>query len=112
MKRHNGGKTYRYLLQNVLLDQRNSGYLRIYYDYVPDEAAAAINRASELLRQERYSEALDLLQPYREDERAQNALGVALYQTGHEEEAIACFRRAAAAGNEQARKNLLQLRKE
>ena len=112
MKRHNGGKTYRYLLQNVLLDQRNSGYLRIYYDYVPDEAAAAINRASELLRQERYSEALDLLQPYREDERALNALGVALYQTGHEEEAIACFRRAAAAGNEQARKNLLQLRKE
>ena len=112
MKRLNGGRTYKYLKDNVLSDQRNSGYIRIYYDYVPDSAAAVINRASELLREERYGEALTMLRTVESDERAQNALGVALYQTGHEEEAIACFRRAAAAGNEQARKNLLQLRKE
>ncbi|MDY3876104.1 MAG: hypothetical protein SOZ60_01630, partial [Prevotella sp.] len=31
MKHLNGGKTYRYLKDNVLSDQRNSGYIRIYY---------------------------------------------------------------------------------
>ncbi len=109
IKRHNRGRTYRYLRDNVLSDQRNSGYLRIYYDYVPDKAAAAINQASELLKQEKYTEALELLQTVRADRRAQNALGVALYMTGRTDEAIDCFRRAAGDGNEDARKNLEQL---
>ena len=40
------------------------------------------------------------------------ALGVALYMTGNREEAISCFRAAAAAGNQQAKENLKQLKVE
>lgn len=109
MKRLNGGRTYRYLKDNVLSDQRNSGYIRIYYDYVPDSAAAVINKASALLRREKYQEALDMLEPVRHDTRSLNAQGVALYMTGRKEEALNCFRRGAELGNKQAKDNLTQL---
>lgn len=109
MKRLNGGRTYKYLKENVLSDQRNSGYIRVYYDYVPDSAAAVINRASLLLRGERYAEALEMLRTVENDERAQNALGVALYMTGNKQEALRRFRRAAASGNEDALRNIEQL---
>ena len=109
LRQLNGGRTWNYLKEHILKDQRNSGYVRIYYDYVPDTAAKAINRASELIGQGQYAEALTLLNTVRSDERAQNALGVALWQTGQQEEALRCFRRAADAGNADARENLQQL---
>lgn len=104
-----GGKPYAYLRDNMLSDQRNSGYVRIFYEYVPDEAAASINRASQLIAAERYTEALDLLRPVAGDIRAQNALGVALFMTGCEQEAISCFRRAARNGNSEAVENIVRL---
>ena len=76
---------------------------------MPDEAAKTINRASELLGAGHYAEALTLLNGVRSDERAQNALGVALWQTGQQEEALRCFRRAAQQGNADAQENLRQL---
>lgn len=103
------GKAYAYLRDNVLSDQRNSGYVRIYYDYVPDAAAATINKASALLRQEKYDEALALLRTVQNDQRAQNALGVALYMTGDKEAGIRCFEAAASNGNAEAIQNLKQL---
>lgn len=109
IKQVRGGKAYAYLRSNILSDQRNSGYVRIYYDYVPDEAAKTINAASALLQQGKYSEALQLLLTVRQDERAQNALGVAYYMTGDKEKGIECMRRAAKNGNEQARRNMEQL---
>ena len=101
----NNGRTYKYLLSNVLADQRNSGYLRIYYDYVTDYDALTINEAVGLMREKRYAEALPLLRGVDYDSRAWNALGVALYMTGERDEAIRYFQKATAAGNEQARKN-------
>ncbi len=103
------GKAYAYLRDNVLSDQRNSGYVRIYYDYVPDTAAATINKASALLRQEKYDEALALLRTVQSDQRAQNALGVALYMTGDKEAGIRCFEAAASNGNAEAIQNIKQL---
>ena len=103
-----GGKAYAYLKDNVLSDQRNSGYLRIYYDYVPDTAARTINRATDLLRQGRYGEARRMLLTVKDDRRAWNALGTACYMTGAEDEAIGFFRRAAQDGNRQAADNLRQ----
>jgi Flp pilus assembly protein TadD len=50
------------------------------------------------------------LQQVRDDERAQNALGVALWFCGQKEEAIDRFRRAAANGNEDAKTNLRELK--
>lgn len=108
IKSHNGGKTYSYLRDKVLADQRNSGYLRVYYDYVPDHAAAAINKATALIGEKRYAEALKILRPVSSDRRAQNALGVALYMTGSKEEGISRIRRAAEDGNREAQDNLRQ----
>ncbi len=112
MKALRGGRPYSYLRDNVLSDQRNSGYLRIYWDYVPDTNAAIINGASELLGQERWAEALEQLLPVAADQRSWNALGVAYYMTGNHDEGLRYFERAAAAGNPQAAANLRQLREE
>ncbi len=109
LRQLNRGRTWQYIKKYIFSDQRNSGYIRIYYDYVPDRAAATINHASELLGQGQYAEALQLLNTVRTDRRAQNALGVALYQTGRHEEALDCFRRAAIQGNADAQENLRQL---
>ena len=109
LRRLMGGRPWQYVKQHVLSDQRNSGYVRIYYDYAPDGAAATTNEASELVQRGRYAEALTLLEGVRSDERAQNVLGVALWQTGRKEEALRCFRRAASQGNADARENLRQL---
>ena len=109
IKQLENGRTWAYIKEHVLKDQRNSGYIRIYYDYVPDKAAATINEASELLTTDCgdcHREALRLLQTVRNDERAQNALGTALWLCGHKEEALDCFRRAAANGNADAVRNL------
>lgn len=111
LKRLDGGRPYKYLRDNMLSDQRNSGYLRIYYDYVPDEAARVINTASELLQKEQWQEALDMLLTVSDDPRSANALGVAYYMTGRKAEAMEQFRRAAADGNEQAKRNLEQMEK-
>ena len=111
IKRMNGGSTFRYLKQYILANQRNSAYIRVFYEPVPDKAADAINAAVDLCQQERFEEALALLQPYAADPRAQNTLGVALYMTDHIEEAIAAFRRGAEAGSQEAVRNLKEVEK-
>ncbi|MCC8072232.1 MAG: hypothetical protein LIO90_10590 [Bacteroidales bacterium] len=110
MRALDGGKPYSYLRDNVLSDQRNSGYLRIYYDYVPDWVAAVINGASPRLGTTDNAAALAELQRVSFDPRSWNALGVALWFAGQPEEAIGYFERAAADGNPEAIANLRQLR--
>ena len=114
LKRMNGGRTWQYIKQNILADQRNSGYLRIYYDYVPDTVAAVINKASKLLLtdcDDCHRQALQHLLTVGSAPRAHNALGVALYLCGRPEEALPYFRSAAANGNEDAKNNLEQIEK-
>lgn len=105
----NGGQTFNYLRENVLSDQRNSGYLRIYYDYEPDEAARTINAASALMKEKRYTEALPMLQGVSNDVRAWNALGVCLYMTGKKKASMSYFLKAAKEGNQDAINNLKHL---
>lgn len=112
LRKLNGGKTWQYIREHILTDQRNSGYIRIYYDYVPDKAAKVINEASELLTTDCnkcYHEALEMLLTVRDDERAQNALGTAYWLCGQQQEALECFRRAAANGNADAQENLRRI---
>lgn len=109
IRQANGGRTYNFLKQNVLADQRNSGYLRIYYDYVPDEAARAISEATAYLRLQRYGDALHLLISQTSDPRAWNALGVAYYMTGNIEQAEHYFKLAAENGDAEAARNLQQM---
>lgn len=106
MRSADGGRPYAYLRDNVLSDQRNSGYLRIYYDYVPDTKAKTINDATELMRRGLYDVALRSLLTVKDDPRSWNAIGVALYMTGQEQQAFSYFEKAAAEGNAQAQDNL------
>jgi hypothetical protein len=114
LRRMNGGRTWQYIKEHILSDQRNSGYIRIYYDYVPDQAAKVINQASELLTSDCtdcHHEALRLLLTVRDDERALNALGVAYWLCGQQQQALESFRQAAARGNADAEENLRRIEK-
>ena len=106
-----GGKPYEYMREHLLPDERNAGYIRIYWDAVPDEDAKVINEAAALLQQEQWTQALQLLNRVKTDERAQNALAVALYMTGDEASALQIWRRRAAMGDADAQRNLEQLEK-
>lgn len=112
LRKMNGGRTWAYIRENILSDQRNSGYIRIYYDYVPDTVAGVINRANELLRTDCgdcHHKALVMLSEVKNDARAQNALGVALYLNGKKAEAKECLRRAAEKGDVDAANNLKEI---
>ena len=78
---------------------------------MPDANADAINRAVRLMQQQRWQEALPILNNVRADERSWNALGVTLFQTGQREQALDYFRRAAAKGNADAQQNAEQLQR-
>lgn len=110
IKALNGGTTYAYLKKNILVDQRNSGYIRIYYDYVPDENAAVINRAIDMMASDPNA-ALKLLRTVESDVRSWNAIGAALCRIEKYEEALPYFDRAAERGDSQARQNAVELRK-
>lgn len=111
LKKLGGGRIYKLLRENILGDQRNSGYLRIYYDYVPDESAREINEGIRLLEQKDYAAALKALEAKRDDPRSHNALAVALFYNGREAEALDMLRQAAADGDESAERNLMQLQR-
>ena len=110
IRKHNGGKSFEYLRQHVFADQRNSGYIQVYYEAVPDIAARKINRANELIAAGKSDEAVELLTPV-QDDRKWNTLGSALYLSGKKNEALDCFCKAVATGNEGARQNLEALEK-
>ena len=109
LRKLNGGKTYRFMQRTLPADQRNSGYLRIYWDYIPDEAAKRINAAIEQMQRGDYAGALPRLLAEKEDPRAWNAIGCCQAMTGNEAEAISWFKKAVAEGNQDAVKNLQQL---
>ncbi|MCR5849514.1 MAG: OmpA family protein, partial [Bacteroidaceae bacterium] len=109
LRRINDGETFKYLLSTLLADQRNSGYLRIYYDRVPDSRADIINYALELMTEKEFENACELLQTVKDDSRSWNALGISLYMTGQKEEGIHYITLAAEQGNADAIRNLKQL---
>ena len=109
LKKLRGGLPYRYLLKTMLAEQRNSGYVQIYFERVPDVKAETINRGAAKLNEQDYEGALQILQDVKDDPRSWNAYGVALYMTGHREEAITYFRRSAENGNPEAQENLKRL---
>ena len=109
LKAKDGGALFAKLKAHVLQDQRNSGYLRIYYDHVPDPVAQQINAAIDLMASGDYAGALKALETLRDDPRSGNAYAVALFYNGREAEALRMLREAAAAGDESAARNLAQL---
>ena len=105
LRRHNRGKSYRYLVQSVFADQRNSGYIQVYYDAVVDTAANTINKAVSLLQQGKAAEAAAMLEPLN-DNRKWNAYGSALYMLDRKQEALEAFKKGVEWKNDGAKENL------
>ena len=114
-------KLYKQVKEQFLADQRNSGYIRVYYEDAPDPATEKLNgEVMDLLNTKRYHDAVRaiqadkaLLERVRSDAEAMNAYGVALYFTAldkqderQEQEALGLLRQAARAGSQAALQNL------
>ena len=102
-----GGRPFSRLL-DMFDVQRTASAVRLYYEAVPDTAARMINDALRFIQYGSYQAAVDLLEPL-DDDRRYNALGTAYYMVGRRDEAMQCFERAAALGDENARENVRQL---
>lgn len=105
LRRHNRGKSYRYLVQSVFADQRNSGYIQVFYEAVVDTAANTINKAVSLLQQGKAAEAAAMLEPLK-DNRKWNAYGSALYMLDRKPEALDAFKKGVECKNAGAEENL------
>lgn len=110
LKRLHGGRSYRYMLREFYPLLRNACYVSVYYDVLEDTAATTINEAQSRIREGDYSGALRLLDSVSDDPRAYNAIGVCHMMLEDEDEAAVWFEKALAAGVEEARANLSQIR--
>ena len=112
---------YRKVKEEFLADQRNSGFIRVYYSNRPDAVTEKWNGpVAELLKAKHYAQAVAaiqsdeaLLSRVKTDAEAANAYGIALYFTALdnrdqalEEQALSLLQEAARMGSAPARHNL------
>ena len=112
---------YQDVRDHFLADQRNTGYIRIYYNNAPDEVTELYNgEVLPLIKAKRYHDAVRALKAnpsmkdrVEHDPEAANAYGIAMYFTAldnrdsnMEEEALQMLELAAKRGSEAARENL------
>ena len=106
LKALNGGRTYRKMLDEVYPHLRCARYLAVYYDSTQDEAVDAINQANSMVREGKYAEAYEHLEPYDDDFRAYNTIGVALMMQGEFEKALPWFEKALQNDFKEAQSNI------
>jgi len=113
---------YKALKEDILKDQRNSGYVHIYYYSKPDTVAEGLNRINALIRARKYSDALEAyesraeyLDRARKDAEAANAYGIAKFGAAVEveridtlmaQDALEILRKADEMGSDCARSNI------
>ncbi|MDR0962484.1 MAG: DUF3868 domain-containing protein [Mediterranea sp.] len=132
LKQLDGGKPYKYMLENLYPPLRNGGYLQIYYEVQrkaslswtdeqgrqvwvdPDSPrnrfVSAYNKSIGLLVDGSYKEALDVLLPYKDDSRSWNYIGVAYMMIDENTTAASYFQKAADNGDTDALRNLEELK--
>lgn len=107
--------------EEFLADQRNSGYIRVYYSNQPDAVSLKWNGpVTELLKAKQYAQAVRMIEAdaallarVEADAEAANAYGIALYFTAldardeaREAKALELLEEAARMGSSAARHNL------
>ena len=112
---------YRKVVNTLLEDQRNAGYIRVYYNNKPDPATQKLNGPIySLISAKKYHKAVkeiqedkDVMALVQRNPEAANAYGVALYFTAldkkdeaAEREAVGLLQKAAREGSEAAAQNL------
>lgn len=70
LKALENGAVYQQLKRHVLADLRNSGYIRVYFDYVPDENARIINSAIDAIEAGEMDKARIIAATVKDDPRA------------------------------------------
>ena len=100
------GAVYQQLRRHVLAEQRNSGYIRVYFDYVPDTNALTINQAVDAIEAGEPARAMEILEGVKDDPRSRKALASALLQLERKDEAIAILQEAANDGDASAKEYL------
>ena len=111
LRRLEGGRPYAYMLRHFYPELRNASYIAVYFDVLRDFGADAINAANTAIRSGDYAYALSLLEPYREDSRTWNSIGVCCMMLEREDEAIEWFEKALTTDQaSEARRNLEQLK--
>lgn len=108
-------------MENLLEEQRNSGYIRIYYNNRPSPAVEKMNGpVAKALQAKDYKQAVqtiqadkDLMALVQQDPEAANAYGIGLYFTALdkkdqalEKEALGLLQEAARKGSQAAAENL------
>lgn len=104
------GNPYRYMMQHFFPQLRNAGYVQIYYDTKPDPEVAHMHKATALLNEGKYDQALALLAKAKDQKRVANAIGVCYMMTGNYPKAEEYFDRAIADGNQEAVENLKRIK--
>lgn len=115
-------KLYRALKEDILKDQRNSGYVHIYFKTKPDLVAQELTAINALIQDHRYSDAVkayesnaEYLDRVKKDAEAANAYGIALFGAAVEleqidtlqaGEALEILREADEMGSDCARGNI------
>lgn len=105
LKALNGGALYRKIIKEVYPHLRSARYLAVYYGSSQDEVVDKINLANQLIRNGQYADALKTVEPYKDDFRAYNTMGVALMMNGEFEDSLPYFEKAVAEGSQQAQTN-------
>ena len=109
LKRYNGGRLYRELVEKMFPAHRIACCTGIYYSHTPDSATMAVNRIiDELMNNPHpdYRKLIDELRQYKDDPRVLNLQGVMEYRRHHRHAAERAFTKAAEMGDEQALVNL------
>ena len=100
------GKVWLMLINEVYPYLRSVKYHAEYYDTTPDVLVQKVKQANAEIQKGRYQEAYNILEPFKDDVRAANTIGVSLMMQGQFEEAVPWFRKAQEAGVEAAKTNI------
>lgn len=108
LKAYKKGVPFAHIKKFLLENQRNSGYIRVYFNAKPDLPGKAVNEAVKQINEGNadYEAIYNAIIPFADDERTYNILGVACYMTKRTDEAIKYFQKAADLGDKQAKINL------
>lgn len=100
------GKVWKKMLEDVYPHLRCARYLAVYYESAQDEAVDVINQANQMIREGKYAEAYELAEPYGDDFRAYNTVGVALMMQGEFEKALPWLEKALKEDSKEAQGNI------
>ena len=106
IKSIDNGKVWQKMLKEVYPHLRCARYLAVYYDSTQDEAVDMINLANQMIREGKYAEAYETVEPYSDDLRAYNTVGTALMMQGRFEEALPWLQKAVESNTASAQENI------